>query len=68
MMNQWTIRQVDDNNAFSNSELLEEVFMQQLEGFVDKSKRNHVSNLHKALYDLKQAPRAWFEKIRGCLL
>lgn len=59
---------MDDNNAFSNGELLEEVFMQQLEGFVDKSKRNHVCKLHRALYDLKQAPKAWFEKIRGCLL
>ncbi|KAH9762199.1 retrovirus-related pol polyprotein from transposon RE1 [Citrus sinensis] len=68
VMNQWIVRQVDINNAFLNGELSEEVFMQQLEGFVDKSKPNYVCKLHKALYGLKQAPRAWFEKLRGCLL
>ena len=68
VMNQWIIRQVDVNNALLNGELSEEVFMQQLESFVDRSKPNYVCRLHKALYGLKQAPRAWFEKLRGCLL
>ena len=67
-MNQWIVRHVDVNNAFLNGELSEEVFMQQLESFVDRSKPNYVCRLHKALYGLKQAPRAWFEKLRGCLL
>ena len=68
VMNQWIVRQVDVNNAFLNGELSEEVFMQQPEGFVDKSKSNYVCRLHKALYGLKQALRVWLEKLRGCLL
>ena len=56
------------NNIFLNGELTEEVFMDQPEGFVDVENPAYVCKLHKSLYDLKQAPRAWYDKLRGCLL
>ncbi|GJR82977.1 retrovirus-related pol polyprotein from transposon TNT 1-94 [Tanacetum coccineum] len=45
--------------AFLNDILREEVFVSQPDGFVDLENPNHVYKLKKALYWLKQAPRAW---------
>lgn len=68
VMNQWKIRQVDVNNASLNGELTEEVFMDQPEGFIDAEKLEYVCKFHKSLYDLKQALRAWYDKLKGYLL
>ncbi|GJT99686.1 retrovirus-related pol polyprotein from transposon TNT 1-94 [Tanacetum coccineum] len=40
----------------------------QLEGFVDPDHPHHVYRLKKALYDLKQAPRAWYGTLSKFLL
>ncbi|GJS97682.1 retrovirus-related pol polyprotein from transposon TNT 1-94 [Tanacetum coccineum] len=53
-----TIYQMDVKTTFLNGELHEVVNVSQPEGFVDQDNRNHVYSLKKALYDLKQAPRA----------
>ncbi|GJS17592.1 retrovirus-related pol polyprotein from transposon TNT 1-94 [Tanacetum coccineum] len=58
-----TIYQVDDKIAFLNSELKEEVYVSQPEGFVDPDHLTHVYRLKKALYGLKQAPRAWYDTL-----
>ncbi|XP_062088899.1 uncharacterized mitochondrial protein AtMg00810-like [Humulus lupulus] len=42
--------------------------MKQPTGYVDPTQPNHVCLLHKALYDLKQAPRGWFEQLKSTLL
>ena len=54
---------MDVKTAFLNGELKEEVYIEQPEGFVAHSKETHVCRLKKALYKLKQAPRAWYECI-----
>lgn len=64
----WHVRQLDINNAFLNGDLFEPVFMEQPQGFVDSSRPSHVCFLKKALYDLKQAPHAWFSKLKTFLL
>nr|GEV61759.1 retrovirus-related Pol polyprotein from transposon TNT 1-94 [Tanacetum cinerariifolium] len=56
-----TIYQMDVKTAFLNGELKEEVFVSQPEGFVDQDHPIHVYRLKKALYELKQAPRAWYQ-------
>ena len=59
--------QMDVKTAFSNSNINQEVFIEQPEGFVLHSRDSHVCRLRKALYGLKQAPRVWYERIDGFL-
>ncbi|GJW49222.1 retrovirus-related pol polyprotein from transposon TNT 1-94 [Tanacetum coccineum] len=54
------IYQIDVKTDFLNGMLKEEVCVSQLEGFVDQNNPSHVYKLKKALYSLKQAPRAWY--------
>nr|GEU79222.1 retrovirus-related Pol polyprotein from transposon TNT 1-94 [Tanacetum cinerariifolium] len=53
------IYQMDVKTAFLNGELKEEVYVLQLEGFVDQDNPSYVYKLKKALYGLKQVLRAW---------
>nr|GEX84850.1 retrovirus-related Pol polyprotein from transposon TNT 1-94 [Tanacetum cinerariifolium] len=55
-------------NAFLNGNLREEVYVSQLDGFVDPNNPNHVHKLKKTLYGLKQAPRAWYDMLSSFLL
>ncbi|KAG8489820.1 hypothetical protein CXB51_017861 [Gossypium anomalum] len=66
----WSLRQVDVNNAFLNGDLTDEVFMQQLSSYVQLGPNGEqlVCRLTKALYGLRQDPRAWFIKLRKFLV
>nr|GEV85555.1 retrovirus-related Pol polyprotein from transposon TNT 1-94 [Tanacetum cinerariifolium] len=57
------VYQIDVKTAFLNGNLREEVYASQPDGFVDPDNPNHVYKLKKALYRLKQAPRAWLSKL-----
>jgi len=56
------IHQMDVKIAFLNGDLKENIYMEQLEGFTKESE-HLVCKLHKSLYELKQSPRAWNQKI-----
>nr|GFA62426.1 hypothetical protein [Tanacetum cinerariifolium] len=54
--------------AFLHGSLKEDVYICQPEGFIDADHLSHVYKLKKALYRLKQAPRAWYGKLSKFLL
>ncbi|GJY48858.1 retrovirus-related pol polyprotein from transposon TNT 1-94, partial [Tanacetum coccineum] len=51
--------QMDIKSAFLSCFINEEVYVAQPPGFIDFEKPDHVYKLKKALYSLKQAPKAW---------
>nr|GEX20901.1 retrovirus-related Pol polyprotein from transposon TNT 1-94 [Tanacetum cinerariifolium] len=57
------IYQMDVKTAFLNGLLKEEVYVAQPDEFVDPDHPKKVYRLGKALYRLKQAPRAWYDKL-----
>ena len=60
--------QMDVKLAFLNGILEEEVYIDQLESFIDPNKRDMAYKLHKALYGLKQAPRAEYARLHSHLV
>ncbi|GJV51097.1 retrovirus-related pol polyprotein from transposon TNT 1-94, partial [Tanacetum coccineum] len=62
------VYQMDVKTVFLNDILREEVYVSQLDGFVDQDNPNHVYKLKKALYGLKQDPRAWYDLLSKFLL
>nr|GEX84774.1 hypothetical protein [Tanacetum cinerariifolium] len=59
---------MDVKTAFLHGSLKEDVYVGQLEGFIDVDHPSHVYKLKKALYGLKQAPRAWYDELSKFLL
>jgi hypothetical protein len=58
----WIIHQMEVKTTFLNG-LIEEVYIEQPQGFEVHGRDSHVCKLKKALYGLKQAPRAWYSRI-----
>jgi hypothetical protein len=59
---------MDVQSAFLNGILQEEVYVEQPKGFQDPHHPRHVYKLKKAMYGLKQAPHAWYERLTTYLL
>lgn len=49
--------------TFLNGVKKEELFVEHLQGFVIENEEEKGYKLKKALYRLKQAPRAWYDEI-----
>ncbi|KAL0415349.1 UNVERIFIED_CONTAM: Retrovirus-related Pol polyprotein from transposon RE1 [Sesamum latifolium] len=59
----WPMYQMDIKNAFLYGDLNEIVYMEQPPGYVAQGEKQRlVCKLKKAIYGLKQSPRAWFDK------
>jgi len=59
---------MDVKTAFLNGNIDEEVYIEQSVDFEVNSRDSHVCRLKKALYDLKQASRAWYARVDAYLL
>jgi hypothetical protein len=64
----WMVHHLDVKSAFLNGDLVEEVYVEQPPGFISRGREGKVYKLHKALYGLCQAPRAWNAKLDSSLL
>ncbi len=56
------IHQMDVKTTFFNGDLEKEIYMEQPKGFTHEGEQL-VCKLHKSLYDLKQSPKAWNQKL-----
>jgi hypothetical protein len=61
-MHDYELEQLDVKTAFLYGELEEDIYMNQLEGFVIPKKENLVCRLKRSLYGLKQSPRQWYKR------
>nr|GEU93751.1 retrovirus-related Pol polyprotein from transposon TNT 1-94 [Tanacetum cinerariifolium] len=64
----FTVYQIDVKTAFLYGPLKEEVYVNQLDGFVDPYHPDKVYCLKKALYGLKQAPKVWYDELSNFLV
>ncbi|GJZ53237.1 retrovirus-related pol polyprotein from transposon TNT 1-94 [Tanacetum coccineum] len=59
---------MDIKTTFLNGPLMEEVYVNQPDGFVDPHHPDKVYRLKKALYGLKQALKAWYDELSNFLV
>ncbi|KAA3485265.1 pleiotropic drug resistance protein 3-like [Gossypium australe] len=64
---QWRIHQLDVKSAFLNGFLKEEIYIEQPDGFKVLGEEDKVYRLKRALYGMKQAPRAWYDRVDAYL-
>jgi hypothetical protein len=63
----WKLHQMDVKTTFLNGIIEEEVCIEQPQGFEVEDRKTHVCKLNKALYGLKEAPRAWYGRVDNFL-
>jgi hypothetical protein len=61
------LHQMDVKSAFLHGVLEEEVYVREPLGFESEKYPHRVYMVRKAMYELKQVPRAWYGRLRGFL-
>lgn len=57
------VRKIDVKTMFLNGDFEEDIYIEQLQGFIEEDKHHLVCKLEKSLYGLKQLPRACYQLI-----
>lgn len=65
--NECDIHHLDVKSAFLNGDLQKTVYVSQPEGFIKPGKEHLIYRLVKVLYGQRQAPHAWYAKLKKCL-
>ena len=63
----WPLHQLDIKNAFLHNNLDEEIYMEVPPGYTGSIETKIVCKLERALYGLKQSPRAWFGQFSSAM-
>ena len=61
------VHHVDVKTAYLHSELKDEIYMLQPDGYIEENKKGKVCKLNKSIYGLKQTAREWNNKISETL-
>ena len=61
------LHQMDVKTAFLNGYLEEDVYMDQLVGFIEEGKEHMMCKLKNSIYGLKQASRQWYLKFNDII-
>ena len=64
----WEIKALDVKTAYLFGEVDEEIYMDQLEGFIVKGQEKKVCQLKKSIYGLKQSALQWNKQLHKSLL
>jgi hypothetical protein len=64
----WAVHHMNVKSAFLNGVIQKEVYVEQPPGFILRGHEQKVLRLNKALYGLRQAPRAWYSKLDESLI
>jgi len=64
----WSLSPLDVKNAFLHCDLEEEVCMSLPPDVLSNASAGKVCQLRKALYDLKQSPKAWFGRFQRAMM
>ncbi|GJW11673.1 retrovirus-related pol polyprotein from transposon TNT 1-94 [Tanacetum coccineum] len=62
------VYQIDAKSSFLNGKLKEEVYVKKHSGFESSEFPDYVCKVDKALYGIKQAPKAWYETLYTFLI
>jgi hypothetical protein len=63
----WKLHHIDVKTTFLNGVIEKEVYIEKPQGFEVEDRKTHVCKLKKAMYEYKQAPRAWYGRIGSFL-
>ena len=63
----WPLWQMDVITAFLNGTINEDLFMEIPDGFPGADDPTQVCKINRALYGLKQSPKAWYDRISAWL-
>nr|ABA99467.1 retrotransposon protein, putative, Ty1-copia subclass [Oryza sativa Japonica Group] len=67
-MHDLELEQLGVKTTFLHGELEEEIYIDQLEGFIVPGKEDYVCKLKRSLYGLKQSPRQWYKRFDSFML